>query len=553
MPANQPSTNFPEFTREDLENMTEEQLAELDALLFQEPWMPLPGPQMDAWNSDADVVGYGGAAGGGKTDLACGLASCRHSKTLILRREGTQLTGIIDRLEKIIGDTKGFNSQTKVWKVEFHGKRRFIQMGGLANPDDHKKYQGQDHDLKIVDEATECRESDVRFIMGWNRSADPTITSQVLLTFNPPTTAEGRWIIRYFAPWLDPKHPRPAKPGELRWFTTHPVTGEDIECDGPTPMTFKDDDGNDILNEQGEIDVCMPRSRTFIPARVEDNPYYMETGYKSVLQSMPEPLRSQMLKGDFMAGVEDDPWQVIPTAWIQAAMDRWKPLDEYFPKGEPRIMDSMGVDIARGGIDKTIIMPRYGTWFGPAIKHPGAITKTGAITAGLVIAERRNKAVVHIDPIGVGSSPYDYLKENNVQVVGVNNAEKGIGLTKDGKLKFVNRRAELYWRMREALDPSNPVQIALPPDEKLLADLAVVTWELRTNGILIQPKEWFKKELGRSPDDADACVLANVNTIKVDLHPKNRAKTHTTAHEYDPYADDRERLGVVDPDYDPYK
>ena len=39
------------------------------------PWRPLPGPQTLAFDSQADIVGYGGAAGGGKTDLACGRRS----------------------------------------------------------------------------------------------------------------------------------------------------------------------------------------------------------------------------------------------------------------------------------------------------------------------------------------------------------------------------------------------------------------------------------------------------------------------------------------------
>ena len=34
----------------------------------------------------------------------------------------------------------------------------------------------------------------------------------------------------------------------------------------------------------------------------------------ATLQSLPEPLRSQMLYGDFNAGTEDDSMQVIPTA-----------------------------------------------------------------------------------------------------------------------------------------------------------------------------------------------------------------------------------------------
>ena len=48
------------------------------------------------------------------------------------------------------------------------------------------------------------------------------------------------------------------------------------------------------------------------------------------LQSLPEPLRSQMLYGDFKAGMEDDADQVIPTAWIDAAMDRWAELAVFF-------------------------------------------------------------------------------------------------------------------------------------------------------------------------------------------------------------------------------
>jgi hypothetical protein len=56
-----------------------------------------------------------------------------------------------------------------------------------------------------------------------------------------------------------------------------------------------------------------------------------------------------MLYGDFKAGIGEDPWQVIPTAWVDAAMARW--VDKA-PKGE---MMSMGVDVARGGKDNTTI------------------------------------------------------------------------------------------------------------------------------------------------------------------------------------------------------
>src|SRR4051812_4249894 len=72
------------------------------------PWKPDPSntPQVMAYSSEADIVGFGGAAGGGKTDLACGTTITKHRKAMILRRVGTEITGIIDRLEELIGDKK---------------------------------------------------------------------------------------------------------------------------------------------------------------------------------------------------------------------------------------------------------------------------------------------------------------------------------------------------------------------------------------------------------------------------------------------------------------
>ena len=82
-------------------------------------------------------------------------------------------------------------------------------------------------------EGTDFLESQYRFIIGWNRSTSPEQRCRVIVASNPPTTAEGLWVVKYWAPWLDRTHPNPAKPGELRWFTT--VNGEDQEVNGPGP------------------------------------------------------------------------------------------------------------------------------------------------------------------------------------------------------------------------------------------------------------------------------------------------------------------------------
>ena len=463
-----------------------------------------------AYDSTADIIGYGGAAGGGKTDLACGKSLTQHQKVLVLRREATQLTGIIDRFTELIGGRDGYNGAERIWRLP----SKQIEFGSTPNLDDWNKYQGRPHDLLVFDEAANFLEAQVRALLGWLRSVDPKQRCQALLTFNPPTNAEGRWIIKFFAPWLDPKHPNPAKPGELRWFAM--IDGEEAEVADGAPFWH----GADLIK---------PMSRTFVPSRVSDNPYLMGTGYMATLQSLPEPLRSQMLYGDFQAGIEDDPWQVIPTAWVEAAQARWVRPAKLDP------MDSLGVDVARGGRDNTIIARRHGMWFDEPLVYPGEATPNGPKVAGLTIAAMRDQAVTHIDVIGVGSSPYDFLNEANQQVVGVNVSEAATGLDKSGRLRFKNQRSELVWRMREALDPANNTGIALPPDPRLLADLTAYTWELVGSTIYVASREEIIAKIGRSPDFASAYVLALMDTPKRAairaLGGGNRQRG-----EYDPYA-----------------
>lgn len=489
--------------------LSEAERIELESLLQCLPiWSPLPGPQSMAYESKADIVGYGGAAGGGKTDLACGKSITQHQKILILRREATQLTGIIDRFTELLGGRDGYNGAERIWRLP----GRQIELGSTPNLDDWNKYQGRPHDFLVFDEAANFLESQVRALLGWLRSVDSKQKCQALLTFNPPTTSEGRWIVNFFAPWLDKSHPKPAEPGELRWFAM--IDGEEIETKDNTPFKH----GGDLIT---------PMSRTFIPSRVSDNPYLMGTGYMATLQSLPEPLRSQMLYGDFNAGIQDDPWQVIPTEWVDIAQARWKKPDRLAE------MDSIGVDVARGGKDSTIIARRHGMWFDEPLTYAGSATPDGPSVAGLSISAMRNNAVIHIDVIGVGSSPYDFLRNAGQQVIGVNVAESPTRKDMSGRLSFKNLRSQLWWAMREALDPVNNTGIALPPSRELAADLCAPTWSLSGSTIYVASREEIIKRIGRSPDYGSAYVMALLDTPKISILReinKGRAK------EYDPYA-----------------
>ncbi|MGZ7173889.1 terminase [Burkholderia gladioli] len=471
-------------------------------------WKPLPGPQSQAYACRADVILYGGAAGGGKTDLALGKALTQHQRALILRREYPQLSGMIDRSREIYSEYGAFN-QKGVWRCEFAGKKRLIEFGSVQYEDDKLKYQGRPHDLKVFDEAANFLESQVEFIAGWNRSEDPNQLCQVLLCSNPPTDSTGDWLIRWFAPWLDPMHPNPAAPGELRYFAS--VAGRQIECaDGRPFIIAEQENGDQVLVYEFDpttvdaVDIIRPLTRTFIPARVTDNPFYAQSGYVAKLQALPEPLRSKMLYGDFAAGREDDPWQVIPSEWVRLAQERWR------ARSRPRIpMTALGVDVARGGQDQSIYTPRYGNWFDEQVCQPGLATPDGFVVAQQVFNLREPSTLVNLDVVGVGASPFDIIHQViGDKIWGISGAARTDELDMSGQFGFVNLRALLWWRMREALDPINGEDLAIPPDPALAADLCAPRYRKAPRGILVESKEEIKKRIGRSPDRGDSAVYA---------------------------------------------
>lgn len=510
----------PAQARELQRYLTPKERDELSALIVEDlekhRWRPLPGPQQMAYESTADVIGFGGAAGGGKTDLAIGLSLTQHYRTQVFRREGPQLKGIIDRLAEILGSRQQINGNPPVYRDE---EDRQIEFNSMPNLGDETKYQGRPKDLLVIDEAANFLEQQVRFVKGWVRTTRPGQRTCTLLTFNPPTNAEGRWVIGFFAPWLDTKHHLyPTTPGALRYVYVDPTTGKDVWVDNDDPRPFVLDGerreyGFNPLAHRPE-EIIRPESRTFIPSRITDNPFLVSTGYMSQLQALPEPLRSQMLLGDFQAGISDDPWQVIPTAWVEAAQARWR---ERSPKGE---LLSMGVDVARGGKDQTVISNRHrngdsAMWFDHLQMHPGRETPNGRTVAGLTISAHRDHSPIHIDVIGVGASAYDVLVDTNQPVYGVNVSERATSLDKSGRLSFFNLRSQLWWQMREALDPAADNGIALPPDKDLLAELCAPRWELSGMTIKVEGREDIVKRVGRSPDRASAVVLALIDTPKL--------------------------------------
>lgn len=455
-------------------------------------WQPYPNsPQAAAVASEADQIGYGGAAGGGKSDLQLGMAGTLHQRSIIFRRVFPSLRGMIERSREIFNSESrthlkdSYNEQLHVWRM---GDGRIIEFGSAQYEQDLKKYQGQPHDFLGIDEATEFPERFIRFLMGWNRTADPRQRCRLLLTFNPPMDSAGEWVVAFFAPWLDETYSDPAVDGEIRYVAR--VDDRDVFYRSP------EDAPEDLKN--------VLKRRTFFHASLKDNPVLLASGYESTIEALPEPLRS-LLKGNFNAARIVDPWQVIPTAWVKAAQARWVEQEP-----EAALLSSVGIDVARGGKDKTVLARFFGKWLAPLEKYAGALTLNGQSVAALAAPHAHALTGFFIDVIGIGASAYDMMRANGLRVQGVNFSEAEVirdMRDKSGRLKFRNMRAAAYWKFREALDPETGENLALPPDPELLADLIAARWELTAGGVLIESKEDISERLGRSPDCADAAVL----------------------------------------------
>src|SRR5690606_26984276 len=104
----------------------------------------------------------------------------------------------------------------------------------------------------------------------------------------------------------------------------------------------------------------------------------------------------------------------------------------------------------------------------------------------------------------------DQARQEGLPVIGVNVQVKS---TKPEK--FVNLRSELYWKLRESLDPENPNALALPPDGKLSNQLTSIRYKIVDSGgrIKIESKDEMKSRGMKSPDRADALMLANAGAI----------------------------------------
>ncbi|TAD90049.1 MAG: hypothetical protein EAZ99_07420 [Alphaproteobacteria bacterium] len=166
----------------------------------------------------------------------------------------------------------------------------------------------------------------------------------------------------------------------------------------------------------------------------------------------------------------------------------------------PGLPIELGVDVARFGPDASVIAVRRGAVGRIVGVHHGLDIPGLAAAVRTAMAETTATAI-KVDEIGLGAGLVDVLRASGLPVTGINVARAA-----QASDRFVNRRAELWWRLRERAEAGD---LDLPDDDSLIAEMARLRWGLDGRGrIALEAKAAARAELGRSPDRADALLLA---------------------------------------------
>ncbi len=259
------------LSAEQLALLTDDELELYEALLEAEAadWTLTPRQEMaEQLAGEVDVLFYGGAAGGGKTDWLMWHTwdqSMKHPghKTLALRRTFPQLKDSLMRrsIEKFDQDHARYMVGEKQWEFANGSTVRF---GYCDAEDDYRHYLSAEYDLIVFEELTEFSELQFKMLRSRCRTTATKrrkgVRPHVIGASNPGQVGH-EWVKRYFVVATD---------------YGHKVAHIEVEALGQRKVL----------------------SVGFVPAKVTDNPH-MDPDYIFNLASLPDIQRRQYLDGDW--------------------------------------------------------------------------------------------------------------------------------------------------------------------------------------------------------------------------------------------------------------
>lgn len=262
---------------------------------------PQPGPQTQFLESDADVVIFGGAAGGGKT-YGLLLECLRHFKksaagAVVFRRTYAQIAaegGMWDDAGDLYPLFGGEANQTGMSYTFESGYS--IKFSHMQHEKDRLQWKGAQIPIVCFDQLEDFTESQFWYLFSRNRSARAGFRPYIRATCNPvPATDEiGGWLNKLIAWWIDPEtgYAFGERAGVVRWFAR--VSEE---------LVFADS-ADELLEQHAG---AVPKSLTFIPSKLEDNPALTtaDPDYMANLLALPLVERERLLGGN---------WKIKPTA-----------------------------------------------------------------------------------------------------------------------------------------------------------------------------------------------------------------------------------------------
>ena len=194
---------------------------------------------------------------------------------------------------------------------------------------------------------------------------------------------------------------------------------------------------------------------------------------------------------------EDSSDGVIPLSWLRRCQEEreWQP--------EQLLPVELGVDVGAGG-DWTVARERRGVKIGRVwrARTPDAREATGLILEAI---RETGATAVKVDAIGIGWGIVGMLREalegKAVVIHAVNVGQVALDPT-----RFPLLRDQLWWDIGRELSRDGGWDLA-GIDDSTLAQLIAPRYT-QFGRVKIEKKEETRKRLGRSPDDADALLLA---------------------------------------------